>query len=373
MTETHLISRIRAWIVPLTSHVTYNMAEGKTCDTVDSVVVALDTDRGLTGWGEVCPIPHYLPSYAAGVIPAIREMAPMLLGADAAGPEALMGRMDHWLPGHGYAKSPIDIALWDLLGKMSGLPLYTLLGGKRSDTLPLYHSITCVAPDVMAEMACEAIDSGMRQIQVKLGADASWETDVARLRAVREAVGPGPLVYGDWNCGSTTLDATRVGRAVRDLDIMLEQPCKTIAECAEVHNATGLPMKLDESAHDTASLLEGARRGTMDAVAVKLSKFGGLSASRRARDLCLHLGAKMCIEDTWGSDIVMAAALHLGASTPPDRVLNVCDLSGYVGPRLAPDAPTRQDGHIRVPEGPGLGVTPEESVLGAPVLELESA
>ena len=94
-------------------------------------------------------------------------------------------------------------------------------------------------------------------------------------------------------------------------------------------------MKLDENAHDTASLLTGHALGCMDAVAVKLSKFGGLSASRRARDLCIHLGAKMCIEDTWGSDITTAALLHLGASTDPARVLNVCDLSGYVAPRLA--------------------------------------
>jgi L-alanine-DL-glutamate epimerase-like enolase superfamily enzyme len=88
-------------------------------------------------------------------------------------------------------------------------------------------------------------------------------------------------------------------------------------------------------------LLEAHRLGVMDAVALKLSKFGGLSALRRARDLCLHLGAKMCIEDTWGSDIATAAALHLGAATDPRRVLNVCDLSGYVAPRLAPEAPVR--------------------------------
>jgi L-alanine-DL-glutamate epimerase-like enolase superfamily enzyme len=93
----------------------------------------------------------------------------------------------------------------------------------------------------------------------------------------------------------------------------------------------------------------------MDAVALKLSKFGGLSALRRARDLCLHLGAKMCIEDTWGSDIATAAALHLGAATDPARVLNVCDLSGYVAPRLAPEAPARQSGRIAPPDGPGLG------------------
>jgi L-alanine-DL-glutamate epimerase-like enolase superfamily enzyme len=152
------------------------------------------------------------------------------------------------------------------------------------------------------------------------------------------------------------------------LDIMLEQPCLTLAECAAVRAATGLPMKLDEAAHDTASLLEGHRMGIMDAVALKLSKFGGVSAIRRARDLCTHFGTKMCVEDTWGSDITTAALLHLGVSTKPAILMNVCDLSGYVTPRLNPDAPMRQKGRIAAPTGHGLGVVPDLDLLGQPDL-----
>ena len=97
---------------------------------------------------------------------------------------------------------------------------------------------------------------------------------------------------------------------------------------------------------------------------MKLSKFGGLSAMRRARDLCMHLGARMCIEDTWGSDITTAAVLHVAASTTPRNLLNTCDLSGYVGPRIAPSTPTRNNGHIAPPMGIGLGVTPNTDILG---------
>jgi L-alanine-DL-glutamate epimerase-like enolase superfamily enzyme len=365
------ITRLSLWHVPLTSHAAYYMADGKTCDTVETAVLAVETDTGLTGWGEVCPIPHYLPAYARGVAPALTELAPVLLGADPIGPEALMARAEQHLPDHRYAKSALDIALWDLTGQAAGLPLYALLGGRRQTDMPLYHSITCIAPDNMAEIAREAFATGIRQFQVKLGASGDWQTDAERLIKVREAVGPGPLVYGDWNCGATTLDATRTARAVQHLDIMLEQPCATIAECAQVRHATGLPMKLDETAHDTASLLEGAQKGCMDAVAIKLSKFGGLSPARRARDLCEVLGAKMCVECTWGSDIVTAALLHLAASTAPNRLLNTCDLSGYVGPRLAPDGPSRQNGRIAPPEGPGLGVSPDRALLGTPDLILE--
>ena len=158
--------------------------------------------------------------------------------------------------------------------------------------------------------------------------------------------------------------------AVRHLDIMLEQPCKSIQECAAVKRSCGLPMKMDEGAQDTASLLTAYELGCMDAVALKLSKFGGLSRMRRARDLCVHLGARMCIEDTWGSDITTATALHLATATPPGSLLNGCDLSGYVSPRLDDNAPVRKHGIIRVSEAHGHGVTPDPDVLGNPDVEL---
>ena len=365
------ITRITIWKVPLTSHETYYMADGKTCDTVDSIIVALDTDKGLTGWGEVCPIPHYLPAYADGVLPAITEMSDVMLGADPIGPEALMHTLDTHLQGHSYAKSAIDTALWDLTAKAANLPLYRLLGGKHNESLPLYHSITCIAPDSMATIAQTVQQQGIKQFQVKLGADNDWQADVERLTQVRKAVGNGPLVYGDWNCGASQLDAIRIARAVAHLDIMLEQPCATLMQCANVKKATGLAMKIDESAHDTASLLEAYQLGCMDAVALKLSKFGGLSHMRRARDLCVHLGAKMCIEDTWGSDITTATAIHLATATPSKSIMNVCDLSAYVTPRLDTNGPQRNNGTIVIDDKPGHGITPNPDVLGTPLQTLE--
>jgi L-alanine-DL-glutamate epimerase-like enolase superfamily enzyme len=365
------VVKLSLWSVDLTSHENYHMAEGKSCTTVESHVLCLETADGRKGWGEVCPIPHYLPAFAKGVPSAVAEMAPKLLGADLAGVDALMHRLDRHLIGHAYAKSLVDIALWDLLGKITGQPLYNLLGGRVQKDMPLYHSITCIAPEEMARIANEAYATGIRQFQVKLGVEADWQVDAERLSKVREAVGPGPLVYGDWNCGATRLQATRTGRAVAHLDVMLEQPCKTLEDCAAVRQATGLPMKLDEGAHDLASLLRAHKLGILDAVALKLSKFGGLSAMRRARDLTVHLGGQICAECTWGSDIVTAAALHFAASTPQNVLLNTCDLSGYVSPRLCPEAPTRHAGRIAPPEGPGLGITPDLDVLGSPILELE--
>ena len=361
------ITRLTLWRVDLTSHETYYMAAGKTCATVASMLLRVDTDEGISGWGEVCPIPHYLPAFAGGVESVLGEIAPVLLGANPVGPEAVMTRVDAHLHGHVYAKSALDIALWDITGKVAGLPVYALLGGRQAADMALYHSITCVAPDEMARIAREAFAQGMRQFQVKLGADNDWQADVERLHKVREAVGAGPLVYGDWNCGADRLTATRVARAVMHLDVMLEQPCATLEDCAAVRAAGGLAMKIDENAHDSGSLLKAWQLGCLDAVALKLSKFGGLSASRRARDLCLFLGTRMCIEDTWGSDVTTAAALHLGAATPVNALMNVCDLSGYVAPRLDARAPVRENGRIAPPHGPGLGVTPDADVLANPV------
>lgn len=365
------ITRLTLWEVPLTSHVAYHMAGGKTCDTVNSVLLRIDTDTGISGWGEVCPIPHYLPAYAEGVRPALEYLAPVLIGADPVGPEAVMSRANAWLQGHNYAKSALDLALWDITGKVAGLPLYALLGGRQVQDMPLYHSITCIAPDDMARIAKEAEAEGIAQFQVKLGADGDWQTDVARLRLVREAVGVGALVYGDWNCGASRLDATRVGRAVSALDIMLEQPCATLEDCAAVRAATGLPMKLDENVHDTATALRAYELGCMDAVALKLSKSGGLSTLRRLRDLCLHLGPRMCIEDTWGSDVTTGALLHLAAATPANRLMNTCDLSGYVSPRLDHRAPMRRNGRIAPPQGVGIGVEPDVAILGQPIAVID--
>ena len=175
----------------------------------------------------------------------------------------------------------------------------------------------------MARIAAEETAKGFKQIQVKLGANWNNEADIARLRLVREAVPEGTLVYGDRNCWASRLDATRVGRAVAGLEIMLEQPCATLAECAAVRDATGLAMKINEIAHDTALLLQGWQLGCVDA-----------------------------------------------AATPLSKIMNVCDLLGYVSLRLDAAAPTREGSYISPSQAPGLGVNPDPQALGAPVLEM---
>jgi len=156
------VTRITLWSVDLTSHETYHMAEGKTCATVKSHILCLETDIGLKGWGEVCPIPHYLPAYADGVPASVAEMGPEILGMRPFGVDAPMRKLDGFLQGHDYAKSIVDIALWDLFGQATGQPVYALLGGRTRRDMPLYHSITCIAPDEMARIAQSAYQTGLQ-------------------------------------------------------------------------------------------------------------------------------------------------------------------------------------------------------------------
>ena len=126
-------------------------------------------------------------------------------------------------------------------------------------------------------------------------------------------------------------------------------------------------MKLDESVHDTKSILTAHELGCVDVATIKLSKFGGLSTARQGRDLCLDLKIMVVVEDTWGSDIATAAVAHLAAATPDRYLMAACDLSGYVRPQIAPDGPRRYTARLRPPDWPGLGVTPDETVLGEPI------
>ena len=146
------ITGIRAWRVLLPLHEgRYSWSNDNSVDVFDSTVVAVDTDAGLTGWGEVCPLgPAYLPAYANGARAGIAEIGPALLGQDPRQLDRLNLRMDQTLRGHPYVKSALDMACWDILGKAAGLPVCTLLGGRYGDDFALYRAISQEAPDAMA-------------------------------------------------------------------------------------------------------------------------------------------------------------------------------------------------------------------------------
>ncbi len=364
------IQRIRAYRVELPLYEgSYKWSGGKSVSVFDSTVVEVETDSGLVGYGEVCPLgPFYLPAYAAGVRAGLVELGPHLIGEDPRELPKLNRRMDAALKGHPYVKSGIDMACWDLLGKATGLPVCTLLGGRYGEDFPLYRAISQESPEAMAGRVAGYRAEGYRRFQLKVGGDPA--VDVARIRAVAGRLQPGDRLIADANTGWLMHDALRVVRAVRDVDVYIEQPCLSYEECLTVRRHTDHPFVLDEAIDSLDVLLRGHADRAMDVVNLKISKLGGLTKTRQARDLCVALGVAMTLEDSWGGDIVTAAIAHLAHSTPPEFLFTATDFNSYVTVSLAEGAPRRVEGRMAASTAAGLGVVPRPEVLGRPVLEV---
>jgi L-alanine-DL-glutamate epimerase-like enolase superfamily enzyme len=363
-------SRICAYRVELPLYEgSYHWSGGKSIEVFDSTVVRIETDTGLAGFGEACPLgPAYLPAYAAGVRAGIAEVGPHLIGADPRETVRLNRRMDAALKGHPYVKSAIDIACWDLLGQAAGLPLCTLLGGRYGDDFALYRAISQQSPDEMAAKVAGYRGEGYRRFQLKVGGDP--DVDVARIRAVATQLQPGDKLIADANTGWLVHEAARVVRAVREVDVYIEQPCLSYEECLAVRRRTDHPFVLDETIDSLDVLLRARGDLAMDVINLKISKFGGLTKARQARDLCVALGIAMTIEDSWGGDIVTAAIAHLAHSTPSEFLFTATDFNSYVTVSIAEGAPRRVQGRMAASTAPGLGVVPRVEVLGKPVVEI---
>ena len=175
------ITSIKVYQVNLPLHEgKYSWSEGKSVDVFDSTVVEVETDSGITGYGEVCPLgPVYLPAYARGVRAGIEELAPALIGDDPRHLLVINHKMDRELKGHPYVKSAIDIACWDILGKAAGLPVCELMGGRYADDVTLYRAISQRPAEEMATNIEQYREQGYRRFQLKVGGNP--DEDIARI------------------------------------------------------------------------------------------------------------------------------------------------------------------------------------------------
>lgn len=345
----------------------YAWSGGKAVAVFDSTVVRIETDAGLAGHGEVCPLgPAYLPAHAAGVRAGLAELGPQVIGLDPLALGPLNRLLDARLKGQAAVKSAIDMACWDLLGQATGQPVAALLGGTDGEAVALYRAISQDTPERMAERVAGYRAEGYRRFQLKVGGDP--DHDIARIRAVATVLAPGDVLVADANTGWLAHQAARVVRAVDELDLYIEQPCLSYEECLSIRRRTSHPFVLDESIDGVAALLRAHSDRAMDVVNIKISKLGGLSAARQVRDLCVSMGLAMTIEDSWGGDIVTAAIAHLAHSTPEPFRFSATDFNSYVSRSIAEGAPQREAGTMRASDAPGLGVEPDMAVLGEPVL-----
>ena len=347
----------------------FHSSGGRVRRSVDSTVVRVDTDAGISGWGETCPFgPDYTPGFAGGARAGMELLAPDLIGADPRELAAVNQRMDGALYGNPYAKAGIDNACWDILGKATGLPVYALLGGRLQDDFPFTGFVTIDAGPETAALIDDYRQRGCNRFEFKASGDPA--VDIEMTRFVGERMLSGDTLKIDANGGWKIDEALRVSEAVRDVHVLFEQPCRTYEECRAFKEATGRPVALDECMHDVGDLLRAHRDRVIDVYNLKTGRVGGLSKARQLRDLCVALGIRLYIQDTSGGEFNAAVIVHLAHSTPAGFLLSMWDCAEMVTVQIGSGLVREHPAHVHVVQAntrPGFGIEPLPEALGEPL------
>jgi muconate cycloisomerase len=276
--------------------------------------------------------------------------------------------MDSVIKGHVYAKAAVDFALYDIMGKALEIPVYQLLGGLYRRRIPLAHSIGIMAPEKAAAEAAEAIGDGIKTIKLKIGLDA--DRDLATVKAVREMVGSDIDITVDGNQGyKTAKAAVRVLRQMEEYEVLFaEQPVEGLEAMAAVAGALDMSVMADESAWTPQDILRIRDLGAADIVSLYPTKPGGLWKAKKVAAVCEASGIPCNVNGSAELGVANAVNLHLSASTKAVSlacVYPVTTLEGRAQTKIAgrfylddiiKEPFTYDDGHLLVPDGPGLGI-----------------
>lgn len=358
---------------------TYAMSHGRVLHAFPSTVVKVTAEDGTSGFGEACTLGgNYVDGFAASARATIKELSSWVLSCDPLEPDVLVDGMDDLVIGHLPGKAAIDIAMWDLRGKLLGQPVAKLLGGVKQTSLGAFQAISLASPAEMADEVRRMADHGFRRWQLKLGDDPL--DDAQRVLAVAEAMpGDSQFLSSDANRGWSVAQALRFVRAVDGIDTYVEQPCRTMEELARVRAHTSLPMMVDESAREVTDLLEASRLGCMDAINLKPVRVGGLTKAARIRDLAQAMGVMVMVDEPQGADLATAGMVQLAATVSPRSFLGVSFFTGAYMPisyrrsDAAEQGPRIDHGVATWSEDPGLGIDIDESVFGDPVFRCTTA
>jgi len=345
----------------------YKMANAEVW-SLQTTLVKLTSDTGLTGWGETCPVsPTYAEAHAAGAQAALQQMAPALIGLDVL-PLPVNRAMHGALNGHNYAKAAIDIAIHDLLGRNLGVNVSTLLGGATTDRVPSYYALSVGDPDEIARLAADKHKEGYQRLQIKLGG-RPVDCDIETIRKVWEKIsGTGMQLAADGNRGWTTRDALRVSRECPDIPFVLEQPCNRIEDLEKIRPQIQHAVYMDENSTDLATVIRAAGTGLVDGFGMKVTRIGGLQQMAVFRDVCEAANLPHTCDDAWGGDIIAAACTHIAATVRPSLLEGVWLAEPMIeGSYTRTEGVRIRDGHVRLPQGTGLGVEPDESLFGSPI------
>ena len=332
---------------------------GKARTSIDTLLVRIDTDEGVSGWGE---------AFGHRIWPATRAATDTLIGAQCVGRDptpigALVNDLQRNLHGVGrngpamYAVSAIDIALWDIAGKCAGLPLYRLLGGSVRRDLPAYASLLRYGDaKAVARQTDEALSRGYRQIKVH-------EIEAAQIKAARETAGPGIPLMVDCNCPWTVEQAIVMARLFEPYGLhWLEEPVwppENHGGLAAVRNRGNIAIAAGENAMaaDFKSMFEA---GAITYAQPSVTKVGGVSEMLKVIALADSFGVEVVPHSAYFGPGLLAS-LHLTAAmtreTPVERFFCDFDLNPYH------DAINPKEGRIAVPQGPGLGVDLDPKVI----------
>lgn len=336
--------------------------------TLPTTLVKLVSDTGHVGWGETCPVgATYAEMNFGGAQAALKTMGERLIGADVA-PVPLHQRMDSLLNGHNYAKAAVDIAAHDLMGRALGVSVATLLGGALTDRVPSYYSTIVDTPDDTARLAAEKAVEGYPRLQIKVGG-RPVEVDVETVRKVWEKVrGTGVRLAVDGNRSLTTRDALTLSRECPEIPFVLEQPCNTVEDLAKIRSQIAHGIYMDENGVNLNTVVSAVGSGLVDGFGMKITRIGGLQPMRVFRDLCAVRSLPHTTDDSWGGDIIAAACTHVGATVQPRLMEGAWLAQPYIaGHYDGRNGVKIEGGHIRLPEGPGLGVVPDDGIFGTPV------
>ncbi|MBG6175292.1 L-alanine-DL-glutamate epimerase-like enolase superfamily enzyme [Labrenzia sp. EL_208] len=345
----------------------YTMANAEVW-ALESTLVKLVADNGKVGWGETCPVgPTYAEAHARGAQAALRQLAPALIGKEIL-PLTINRLMHGQLNGHNYAKAAVDIAVHDLLARHYDIRVADLLGGATRERLPSYYATGVGAPDDIARLAAQKRDEGYPRLQIKVGG-RPVELDIETIRKVWETVSAsGMRLAIDGNRGWTTRDALRVSRECQDIPFVMEQPCNRIEDLEKIRPQVSHGIYMDESGVDLATAIQAAGRGLVDGFGMKVTRIGGLQQMAAFRDVCEAFNLPHTCDDSWGGDIIAAACTHLAATVKPSLLEGVWLAEPMIEtPYTTNEGVKIREGHIRLPQGAGLGIEVNEALFGAPI------
>ncbi|TSA51211.1 hypothetical protein D4R47_00925 [archaeon] len=282
-----------------------------------NVLLALYSDDSLVGWGETAPLPTYAGESQESVVEVLKNyLAPYLINRDPRRINACIQEMDRLISGQSFAKSAVDFALHDLLARYLEVPLYQLFGGKCRESYPLAWTLGWKSIDETVNEAGKAVENGYKALKIKIG-NPDWQSDVKRVRCVREAVGDGYPIRVDANQGYSIREAIRVIRLMEPFDLQLvEQPIVgwDLTGMNYVRRRIPFPVMADESACSPHDIVQIIRHEAADIVNIKPQKIGGFVKTKQfastatAANLELFSSSRMC------SSIGVAAMSHFYAA-----------------------------------------------------------